>query len=305
MGTHFSFKKYGRKIFLPFFFSFSNFTVISKRIIFDLTVKRIKLLNQNQSKYLNASHNIVAGMGNANITYEHKLVDVKDLLLIIDRITDPINSQVSCQSLSSDREHENLENITLIWLDPKISLSQDDHQKTFRMLCEINSFTKICTDPHDCIKYIKTIYKENVFLIISGSLTKVEDVFTQIESSKAVDSIFIFCENCFAYEDLRQSRKVVGIFKEQEPLMKAIKKQLSIVSKQLIAFSFFDKSYKTHRNITKDNSSFLWFQLLFDLLKDMEPDMNAKNKLLEMCEDYYRADDSEKRIFKILGIATN
>jgi tetratricopeptide (TPR) repeat protein len=234
-------------------------------------------------------------MGNANITYKHTLFDVNDLLLAIERSTDLINSQRSSQSLQLERETENLEDVTLIWLDRSIGSNWHDNQKTFQGFREINNFTKFSTDPHRCIEYIKTIDEEKVFVIISGSLTKERDVLSQIQSLNAVDSIFIFCRDGPTYEHLRKSSKIVDIFTEQEPLMEAIKKQLRAVSKQLIEFSFFDKNQKTHRNITKDSASFLSFQLLFDLLKDMEPDPNAKKELFKLCEDCYRGKESEKK----------
>jgi tetratricopeptide (TPR) repeat protein len=234
-------------------------------------------------------------MGNANITNKRTLLDVSNLLLAIERSIDLINSQRSNQSLQSVRKIENLENVTLIWLDREICLNRPENHKTFQGFREINNFTKFSTDPHRCIEYIKTIDKEKVFVIISGSLTKEKDVLSQIQSSNAVDSIFILCSDGPTYENLRNAPKIVGIFTEEGPLMKEIKTQLRAISRELIGFSFLNKKFKGHRNVTKESASFLSFQLLFHLLKNMEQGPNAKEELFKLCEYYYLGDESEKK----------
>jgi hypothetical protein len=188
---------------------------------------------------------------------------------------------------------ENLENVTLIWLDRSIDETKNDYKETLSLLRQINHFLLTYIDPVSCISYIKTVDKEIIFLIISGSLSK--DILPEISTLRQVDSVFIFCWNSAVYHHLKEdySPKIIDIFTEQASLIKSIHQRLHLVSKQIMAFSFFHQKQKLSRDLTKEAASFLWFQLLFSVLKEFPQSEIAKNQMLDKCIDYYHNNPNE------------
>ncbi|CAF0971181.1 unnamed protein product [Didymodactylos carnosus] len=191
------------------------------------------------------------------------------------------------RNLRPEEIAENKEDITLIWLDQNIDDSNDsqDTQTTFKQL---NNYVQFYTDPLLCIDYIRTIKDELIFLVVSGSLSK--QILPHICCLPSVHSIFIFCINRNDYLFLQNDYpKIVDIFIDQESLFKSVRNTLHRVSKQTVAFSLFDqKNQKSIRDLSKDSASFLWYQLLIDILKQMPHTEQAKQEMLDKCSDYYR-----------------
>lgn len=79
---------------------------------------------------------------------------------------------------------------------------------------------------------------------------------------------------------MEYSLKLVGIYTQQEPLVNAICEQLHLLSKHAMTFSFFNQKQKAARDLTKDAASFLWFQLLFSVQKELPQADDAKNEML-------------------------
>ncbi|CAF1633973.1 unnamed protein product, partial [Didymodactylos carnosus] len=92
---------------------------------------------------------------------------------------------------------ENLEDLTVIWLDENINKTNDCLDTKTRLRYVIN-YLKTFIDPDECIDYITSISNERVFLIISGSFG--ENIIPLISDLKQILSIYIFCSNKFKYE---------------------------------------------------------------------------------------------------------
>ena len=87
---------------------------------------------------------------------------------------------------------ENLEDITLIWLDSNVTETADNYD-TQSLLESLSNSVLIYTDPALCMDYIRNITKEGIFLIVSGILSEV--VLPHVHSLKTITAIFIFCSN--------------------------------------------------------------------------------------------------------------
>lgn len=59
--------------------------------------------------------------------------------------------------IGQDFETENLEAVTLIWLDESIDETKEDCKRTLFLLRKVNNFTRTYTDCISCMKYIKSI----------------------------------------------------------------------------------------------------------------------------------------------------
>ncbi len=88
-------------------------------------------------------------------------------------------------SLSEKEEYENKDNIIVICFDP------DNETKDLKkQLCQMNNYVFLYTELESCIHFIKSIKKENTFLVTSYSHVS---QLSHIDIFRQVDFIFIFC----------------------------------------------------------------------------------------------------------------
>jgi len=187
--------------------------------------------------------------------------------------------------------HENKESTTLIWFDPNIG-SQEDTKETKERLRRINDYVKFYTDVNQCITSIQSGNREKIFLITSGS--KASDILPSVVSLRQVDCIFIFCWKKERYEHLiNRYSKIIGIYIHVDELCKSIQEQIDLVDKQLQTFSFFDRSQKSTKDLSKESAEFLWFQLFNYIINRLPRDKQAKQQMVEICKQYYRGNSKE------------
>jgi tetratricopeptide (TPR) repeat protein len=199
--------------------------------------------------------------------------------------------------LHCDKLQENKEEVRIIWLDANIDQS-DDSIKTKNILLELNPAAQFYTDSDQCIDDIKLIKDEQILLISSGSFAGI--ILPKIDQIQSIIAIFIFCVNKKQYESLKNDYdKIIGIFVDQDDLLKSIRQTLDFLEKQAMAFCLFDQKSKSSRDLSKESATFLCHQLLFHVLEQMPQNEQSKDELLQKCEEYYRFNDKElKKIDK-------
>lgn len=182
---------------------------------------------------------------------------------------------------------ENKEDFQLIWLDASLNESSDIlvTQKMLRML---NTNAQFYTDMNECLELINSIKTEHILLVVSGQLART--VLPKIHSLRSVRAVFIFCETRELHIGLLNEYPVqtIDIFTDQNTLFRSISETMQLIAKQDVTFHLFDRTEKSTRDLTKQSASFLWHQLLIDVLKKMPADEQAKNEMLDHCAAYYR-----------------
>ncbi|CAF1371323.1 unnamed protein product [Rotaria sordida] len=113
-------------------------------------------------------------------------------------------------SIFASNENQNKEETTLIWCDKNIDI-HDDTKKTAELLQKVNDYVLICSNLDTC--------------------QSADEMIDKIHDHKQVDSIYIFCINNIKYEhylneDHEKYYKLVGIYTEHEPLLKAIQENI-------------------------------------------------------------------------------
>jgi tetratricopeptide (TPR) repeat protein len=190
--------------------------------------------------------------------------------------------------------NENKESTTLIWFDPNIE-SREDTEETKQQLRLINDYVKFHTNLDQCVKFIQSRDKEKIFLITSGS--KASQLLPHIASLRQVDSIFIFCMKKERYEHLmNEYPKIIGIYIDLNELCQSIEQQIDLVDKQLQTFSFFDQHQKSTKDLSKESSEFLWFQLFNYVIARLPRNQQAKQQMIEICKQYYRGNVKELKL---------
>lgn len=219
--------------------------------------------------------------------------DVKEKL-ILERYT---KETFDCTQYSSIIRN-NCEQVTLIWLDNQLrqtSQFADDIYITEEMLRELNDYVLLFSNESECLTHMESIKSETILLIVAGSLVS-HNLLAKIHNMRHVDSIFIFCQNKETYEPLllnTDNHKLRGVFNERAGLASCITHSVQLVDKQLAIFALYDTNkQKSTRNLSRESGSFIFLQLVKQVLQKMllneEAVETSKQEMLDKCRLYYR-----------------
>ncbi|CAF1053698.1 unnamed protein product [Rotaria sordida] len=187
---------------------------------------------------------------------------------------------------------QNLESIILIWYDSNIDKTNDT-KETMNVLREINNCAVFHIDLQICINHIKSIKNEKIFLITSGQDATI--ILKEVNSLIQVDSVFIFCFKPEKYQHLLQKfTKLIGIYSKRHDLINSLKENIILVEKHLQTFNFYNQQKeKSTRDLSKESSEFLWFQMFKDVILRLPKDSRAKQQMIEFCQHYYHGNQKE------------
>jgi hypothetical protein len=196
------------------------------------------------------------------------------------------------KSSNVDSVHHGVEDVTIIWMNPYMNdiEAQQDVEKTKNSLRKINDYCLFFIELEKCLQYIKSVAKEKIFLITSGSCAV--ELLDKVHSMKQIDSVFIFCLYIDKYLPLKEKYpKLIDVFTEQDDLIESISNNVKSVIEQTAVFGLFDGKERSTRYLKRESASFLWFQLLTDVLKTISL-TDIKNagidEMLAHCQIYYR-----------------
>jgi len=104
----------------------------------------------------------------------------------------------------------NKEEVTLIWLThTELQTQKNEGENILKQLHEINNYVVTFDESFPCIQYMKSIKSEKILLIVDGKI--IVQLYEDIRSCDAVDSIYIFCIHGEKYEHLRNRPKIAGL----------------------------------------------------------------------------------------------
>ncbi|UJR20632.1 hypothetical protein I4U23_023757 [Adineta vaga] len=188
---------------------------------------------------------------------------------------------------------DNKEDIRLIWLDEKMDNSSDFLLRRMSVL-ELNPAAQFYSDFEQCFNFIKSLKNEQVFLIFSGDFTQHISILTQIYNHRSLVAIFILSTDHQDQEaSIKQYNKVVGIFANQDNLLKSIQEKMNLIEKQTFVFSLFDQEQKTFKDLSKESKSLVRHPILISLLQQIPQDEEGKQTMIDMCRDYFKNNKSE------------
>jgi tetratricopeptide (TPR) repeat protein len=192
----------------------------------------------------------------------------------------------------------NCEQITLIWLDNQLGQTSqfaDDFHITEEMFRELNDYVLLFSSESECLAHIESIKSETILLIVAGSSAS-PNLLEKTHSMRHIDSIFIFCQNKETYEPLllnKDYHKLIGVFDERAVLASNITRSVELVDKQSAIFSLYNTDkQKSARNLSRESGSFIFLQLVKQVLQKMLSNKEAietsKQEMLDKCRLYYR-----------------
>ena len=188
---------------------------------------------------------------------------------------------------------KNLEDLTIVWLDgDRIHENRDDYLDTKTHLRQCNNFTEIYNDTNKCIDSIKVI--ENVFLIVSGSIC--EKFIPLIFEMNQIIFIYVLYSGNDSNNacQLKDIAKLHGIFSNKLELIAKLKQDIKSYLKSLTPICMINE--KSIRVLNKEYCTFMWTQLLIDILIQIPQTNNGKMMMLDDCRLYYAENKQQLEI---------
>jgi tetratricopeptide (TPR) repeat protein len=186
-----------------------------------------------------------------------------------------------------------VENFIIIWLDSNIKESNKTTQNSINHLRRIINSIQIFTDSDQCINFISNITNEKAFLIISATFSqKLSSLF---EDMIQIKSIYIFCHHQTKHEQwINNYRKIKGIFTKIEYICDGLKQDVRQCETDLTPISIV--SNRSTTNFDELDQSFMYSQLLKEILLELEDDDKTKKEFVDFCREQYADNNDELKV---------
>ncbi|CAF3382494.1 unnamed protein product [Rotaria socialis] len=192
----------------------------------------------------------------------------------------------------------NLETFSLMWLDANVHTTEDNIDAQVKLREAIN-FLQTFDKENECEEAIRNIVNEKVVLIVSGRLGR--NVVPRLHDLSQLTCVYVYCFDKDGNKQWSDKySKVKGVFTELTDVIKCLKKEQKVREKVESSgvISIFNRSdiEHTHKNLKSENSSFMWFQLLIEVLIGMQQNLAAKKELIDVCKQQYQSNLKELAI---------
>jgi tetratricopeptide (TPR) repeat protein len=201
-------------------------------------------------------------------------------------IIEPSTTQNTLKSPSIHSEHDINENIVIIWADVNMDLSEKIYHDSMTKLQRITTSIYTCTNSEQCTNYLDSVVEKKVFLIVSDDLG--EDIVPLVHDKPQLDSIYIFSHvkrQRLPWAN-KWSEKVKQILFNMEDIFQKIKFDSGLID-NLAPISIIHRMDTPESIENQLNQSFMYTQLLKEILLEMKYDYTSKSKLVEFCKTIY------------------
>ena len=190
---------------------------------------------------------------------------------------------------SQNSQKRILDNFIVIWLDSNINEYDTDTQYSINQLQNVvNSFERF-VDPEQCIDYLTDIKNVKVFMIVSGSLE--QQFVTLIQDIPQLYAIYVLCVHSTAHGRwIKDYHKLKGIFSEMKPLCDRLSRDIRETDTNWTSISVVSEASLIDRN--QLDQSFMYLQLLKEIILKMQYNEKAKEEFVEFCLEQYIDNES-------------
>ena len=173
--------------------------------------------------------------------------------------------------------NRSMETYIVIWLKSNTDESTNELQHTINL-------AQTFLDPNECVDFLTDVNDEKVFLIISDSIDQL--LISLIEDVPQLRSIYVFASKQPRHTSFTQRlQKMKGVFTQIDSICNAIKQDASHLMTDLTPFSII--STTSSPNLDELDQSFMYTQLIKELILEIEHDADAKEKFVQFYQDKF------------------
>jgi len=196
----------------------------------------------------------------------------------------------SSDALSSSRVPyvRTIQNFRLVWLDSNIDdVNNNDCMITITKLRQVVNAVQTFTNADECIAFITNIEDEKIFMISSGKLG--ETTVPIVHDKPQLSTIYIFCGNKTRHECWTQQwPKVKGVYTDITPICEALEQAAQDCDQNSVSISFVKITEgASKQNLDQLNQSFMYTQILKEILLTIDFEPESFNDFLTYCREYF------------------
>jgi hypothetical protein len=184
------------------------------------------------------------------------------------------------------RKCQTLQDFIVVWLDENFIRYME---QLHTILNDVQTFS----DPDECIDFVTNVKKDKVFMIISSDYV-FKDLISFLHPFPQLQSFYIYHDDYKTVPELwtNKWRKVKGVFTTISSIYHELKQNIKQCELDLISFSILSFVSANSTDLNELDQSFMYSQLLTEILLDLNNDEQAKITFVEFCR--MQADDTHE-----------
>ena len=186
-----------------------------------------------------------------------------------------------------------VQNFLVVWADQNIDERDPLYQESIKLLRKSVNTIKTFRSVDEGHGFISSNRGEKIFLIASGSLG--QKIVPLVHDMAQVNTIYLFCGNKTLHEEwVKKFPKVKGIFTNMNPASSALQNAVQECSHNTISMSFLTTNDGAmNKNLGQFDQSFVYTQVLKELLLTMNFDKNHHIELINFARRQFADNESE------------
>jgi hypothetical protein len=192
-----------------------------------------------------------------------------------------------------------VQNFHLVWLDGSIDETNDDCCNSITKLRQVVNTVNTFINVDECIDFITDI-GEKAFVVISGEFS--QPIISIVQDISQVNCVYIFSKNNVQYEKwAKEWPKVAGVYADVTPICEALRQATQDCDYNTVSISFTKKTDgAAHHNLDTLDSSFMYTQILKEILLTIDFDQAHFKEFLTYCREQFARNYAElKNVDKI------
>jgi len=179
-----------------------------------------------------------------------------------------------------------VEEFSLIWFDLSIQNSTREFNNAEVELRRIINLIQMFDDFNQCVDYLKQPRSEKLIMIISTSVG--HEILSSIHRFPQLQSIYVFGEKSLN-DDLwtRGWKKVKGVFTTIKSIVDSLKTEIRQYEDDSTMITITSSTCPINATSNELDQSFMYSQILHEILLDMDHPDRAKADLVKFCREYY------------------
>lgn len=167
-----------------------------------------------------------------------------------------------------------VENFVVVWWDLAVE-----------RISRTSTYCEFVSDSNECLEFLRQIKDERIFIIASGGLG--QKSIDELQKMRTIVTVYIFCVEKEKHNKwAKDYTKIKEVFTQIQPLYAMLKEDVRQSNSDLISFDVISAPKDGSENTLNDlDSSFMYSQLMKEILLEMNYGNNAKDALVENCHD--------------------
>ena len=183
-----------------------------------------------------------------------------------------------------------VEHTILVWLDGSLNQKTDTNQSIVNQFRRLTNNVETFSDLNLCVQFLTSIEKENIFIVVSGSLG--QQLLLQIKDHSPIQSIYIYCGNKTHHEQwVKAYPQIRGVYTNIKLLCDILGGDIRRLDYSLTCITFIPASSKFEFNAS--TADFFTLQLIKNIVLEHSSSVSSQNHLLNYARPFYEHHSSQ------------